>query len=68
MAVSPMTENILFQLRSLMVRRGDLPSMETDPAGGLTNGDLLKKLKKTTEALDSKDDSKDTSGAVEDGR
>lgn len=63
MAVQLMMENILLELRSLMVRRGDLPHMDADPTDGLTNGDLLKRLRIKTKALDAKDDSKKKSGS-----
>lgn len=46
-----MTENalILFRLRTLMVRSGDLSNINADPSQGLSNGDLLKRLRSLNE-------------------
>jgi hypothetical protein len=42
-----MIENarLIFRLRTLMVRSGDLSHINADPSQGLTNGDILNRLR-----------------------
>lgn len=39
---------LIYRLRALMVRLGDLPDVNADPAGGLSNGAIIKRLHELT--------------------
>jgi hypothetical protein len=43
-AMSP----LIYRLRALMVRMGDLPDVDADPCGGLSNGAIIERLHELT--------------------